>query len=50
MDINIQEYVQNGERIKANECILCLHCIGECPQGALSASIGFDISSKNKLR
>ncbi len=50
MDINIAEYVQSGERVKANECILCLHCIAECPQGALSASIGFDISLKNKLR
>ena len=50
MDINIPGYVQAGERIKANECILCLHCIAECPQGVLSASVGFDISGKNKLR
>lgn len=50
MDINIPEYIQAGERVKANDCILCMHCIAECPQAALSASVGFDISLKNKLR
>jgi polyferredoxin len=49
MNINIPQYVKSGERVKSNECILCLHCVGECPNAVLSATIGFDVSTKNKI-
>ncbi len=49
MDIDIPAYIHSGQRVTSNECVLCLKCIAECPNAALSASVGLDISKKNYL-
>lgn len=49
MNIKIPEYIQSGQRVKADECIMCMKCVSLCPQGALSASVGLDFSTQNKL-
>jgi ferredoxin-type protein NapH len=42
MNIDIPSYVLAGKRVTSTECVLCLKCVAACPNGALSASAGFD--------
>ncbi len=49
MSININKYVQLGERVKSTECILCMNCIANCPVGILKSSVGFDFAAKDYL-
>jgi len=43
MDINIMEYVNNGERVLSTECILCLTCTTVCPEAILGGTFKIDI-------
>ncbi|MDA3900528.1 MAG: 4Fe-4S binding protein [Spirochaetes bacterium] len=49
MSIDISAYVKDGTRVLADECIMCMKCVAHCPENALHASMGFDISRKNHL-
>lgn len=49
MDIQIPQYVTNGERVLSSECSLCMHCINICPKDALSLSLAWD-SGAERLR
>jgi ferredoxin-type protein NapH len=48
MDIDIPAYVNNGERVKSSECIMCMQCIAACPNGTLRASVGLDVTAQEK--
>jgi Fe-S-cluster-containing hydrogenase component 2 len=48
MDINVTEYVNQGERVLSSECTLCQDCVTACAQGSLNLSMGLDFS-QNKL-
>ena len=50
MDIRVNEYVTNGERVLSTECSLCQTCITVCTQDALKLSFGFDLGGKELLR
>lgn len=50
MDIMITEYIQNGKRVTASECIICETCVSSCTRNALKLSIGFDAGFKEILR
>ncbi len=50
MDINIMEYVNNGERVLSNECIFCLTCTTVCPDGILESTFRMDIGGKEHLQ
>jgi polyferredoxin len=50
MDINIPEYVKNGERVLSTECIFCLTCTTVCPKGILKDSLRLDKGGKEVLR
>jgi len=43
MDINIMEYVNNGERVLSTECIFCLTCTTVCPEAILDDTFKMDI-------
>ncbi len=50
MDINIMEYVKNGQRVLSTECINCLTCTTICPEGILRQTFKLDMGGKEILR
>ncbi|MBC8441617.1 MAG: 4Fe-4S binding protein [Deltaproteobacteria bacterium] len=50
MDINITEYVNNGERVLSTECIYCLTCTTVCPEGILNDTFKMDIGGKEHIQ
>jgi ferredoxin-type protein NapH len=50
MDINIMEYVKNGERVLSTECIFCLTCTTICPETTLNSTFKMDIGGKERIR
>jgi ferredoxin len=50
MDIRIPDYVRNGKRVLATECMLCFTCTNACVSGALHVSFGLDASVWSLLR
>jgi len=50
MDIRVNEYVADGERVLSTECSLCQTCITVCAQDALKLSFGFDLGGRDRLR
>jgi polyferredoxin len=49
MNINIMEYVNNGQRVLSTECIFCLTCTTVCPEGVLRGTFRMDIGGKEIL-
>lgn len=49
MNINIPEYVKNGQRVLSTECIVCLTCTTVCPEGVLRSTFKMDIGGKELL-
>jgi ferredoxin-type protein NapH len=49
MNINIMEYVNNGQRVLSTECIYCLTCTTVCPEGILRSTFKMDIGGKEIL-
>jgi ferredoxin-type protein NapH len=49
MNINIMEYVNNGQRVLSTECIFCLTCTTVCPERVLRGSFRMDIGGKEIL-
>ena len=49
MDIRVNEYIRNGERVLSTECSLCQTCITVCAKDALKLSFGFDLGGKELL-
>jgi polyferredoxin len=49
-NIDIPKYIEQGTRIKASECVMCMRCIAVCPENALSASMGFDVVTEDYLK
>lgn len=49
MSISVNKYVQLGERVKSTECILCMNCVANCPEGILKSSVGFDFAARDYL-
>jgi len=49
MDINIMEYVGNGQRVLSTECIFCMTCTTVCPDGILNDSFKMDIGGKEHI-
>jgi ferredoxin-type protein NapH len=49
MNINIMEYINNGQRVLSTECIFCLTCTTVCPTGLLSGTFKLDIGGKEIL-
>jgi ferredoxin-type protein NapH len=49
MNINIIEYVNNGQRVLSTECIFCLTCTTVCPERALRGTLRMDIGGKEIL-
>ena len=50
MDINIMEYVNNGERVLSTECIFCLTCTTVCPEGILDDTFKMDFGGKEHIQ
>lgn len=50
MNIDIPAYIKVNERVKANECVMCMKCIATCPEAALKASLGLDVSRECKVK
>ena len=50
MDINIMEYINNGERVLSTECIFCLTCTTVCPDGILNDTFRMDIGGKEYIQ
>ena len=50
MDINIMEYVSNGQRVLSTECIFCLTCTTVCPEGILDDTFRADIGGKELIQ
>jgi len=50
MDINIMEYVKNGERVLSTECIFCTTCMTVCPEGILTDTFKMDIGGKEHIQ
>lgn len=50
MNINIMEYINNGQRVLSTECIFCLMCTTVCPAGVLSGTFKMDIGGKEILQ
>jgi polyferredoxin len=50
MDINVMEYICNGERVLSTECILCLTCTTVCPEQILHSTFKMDIGGKELIR
>ena len=50
MDINIMEYVNNGERVLSTESIYCLTCTTVCPEEILDDTFKMDIGGKEYIR
>jgi polyferredoxin len=49
MNINILEYINNGQRVLSTECIFCLTCTTVCPEGVLRGTFKMDIGGKEIL-
>jgi len=49
MDINIMEYVKQGERVLSTECIFCLTCTTACPEKILDSTLRLDIGGKELI-
>jgi polyferredoxin len=49
MNINIMEYIDNGQRVLSTECIFCLTCTTVCPAEVLSGTVKMDIGGKEIL-
>jgi ferredoxin-type protein NapH len=49
MNINIMEYVNNGQRVLSTECIFCLTCTTVCPEGVLRGTFRMDVGGKEIL-
>jgi ferredoxin-type protein NapH len=49
MNINIMEYLNNGQRVLSTECIFCLTCTTVCPEGVLRGTFRMDIGGKEIL-
>jgi polyferredoxin len=39
MDVNIMNYINNGQKITSTECILCGNCVKNCPVKAIKSRI-----------
>ena len=50
MDINVMEYVNNGERVLSTECIFCMTCTTVCPDAVLTETFRMDIGGKEHIR
>lgn len=50
MDINVMEYVMNGERVLSTECIFCLTCTTVCPEAILDDTFKMDIGGKERIQ
>lgn len=50
MDIQLLEYIRQGQRVLSTECMLCQTCITVCAPGALRVSWGFDLGGRERLR
>jgi polyferredoxin len=50
MNINIMEYVNNGERVLSTECIFCLTCTTVCSEGILDYTFKMDIGGKELIQ
>lgn len=47
--IAIHSYVEKNKRVTSTECLMCLACVAECPEGNLKTSIGCDMVKKEYL-
>jgi ferredoxin len=36
MDIDIKQYIKNGQKILSTECIFCRTCVHKCPVHAIA--------------
>jgi polyferredoxin len=50
MDIQITEYIKQGNRVLSTECILCETCVHTCPTEALYVSSKRDLGGKEYLQ
>lgn len=50
MDIDIPQYVHDGQRVLSTECTLCQTCISTCAKNALSIGFGADLGGRELLR
>jgi polyferredoxin len=39
MDVNVMNYIKNGQKIVSSECILCGNCVKHCPVKAIKSKI-----------
>ncbi len=49
MNIRVQDYILNGERVLSTECTLCQTCINVCPHDVLRLSVGLDVGGKELI-
>lgn len=49
MDIRIPDYIGQGKRVLASECIFCQQCVAVCPPNTLTLSAGFDLGGEDLL-
>jgi polyferredoxin len=40
MEISVDQYVANGQRVRSRDCILCERCVAACPVGRLDVTLG----------
>jgi ferredoxin-type protein NapH len=50
MDIQVPDYIRDGQRVLSTECSLCQTCITVCAKEALKLSFGFDLGGEDLLR
>ncbi len=50
MNINIMDYINNGERVLSTECILCLTCTTVCPEKILGITFKMDMGGKEIIQ
>jgi len=50
MNIDVMEYINNGERVLSTECIFCLTCTTVCPEEILGATFKVDIGGKEIIK
>lgn len=49
MDIRLMEYKNRKQRILSTECVWCSTCAYECPQNAITSTIGLDAGITERL-
>ena len=49
MDIDIMQYVKNGERVLSTECIFCQTCTTVCPEEILNGTFKMDLGGKELI-